>query len=120
MTTVAAADAVIPARTNVLVAGAIGAGNLIFLFGAPALLAAGYGSAAWLSVPFALATIPHWALIHEAVHGHLHPRRGVNDGAGRLLAVLFLAPFDALHLALEHEMSNEPPGMMTRADRMGA
>ena len=33
-------------------------------------------------LPFALATVPHWALIHEAVHGHLHPRRGVNDGAG--------------------------------------
>jgi fatty acid desaturase len=107
MTTVAAADAAIPARTNLLVAGAIGAGNLIFLFGAPALLAAGYGSVAWLGVPFALAAVPHWALIHEAVHGHLHPRRGANDGAGRLLAVLFLAPFDALRFGhLSHHALN--------------
>jgi hypothetical protein len=30
-----------------------------------------------------------------------------------------LAPFEELHLALEHEMSHEPPGMLARADLMG-
>jgi fatty acid desaturase len=106
-TAVAGHEAAIPARTNLLAAAAIGAGDLAFLFGVPALLAAGHGWAPWLALPFALSTIPHWALIHEAVHGHLHPRRGVNHGAGRLLAVLFLAPFDALRFGhLSHHALN--------------
>jgi fatty acid desaturase len=109
MTTTAAAGhgAAIPARANLLVAGAIGGGELLFLFGVPGLLAAGHGWAAWLALPFALATVPHWALIHEAVHGHLHQRAAVNDGAGRLLAILFLAPFDALRFGhLSHHALN--------------
>jgi fatty acid desaturase len=109
MTTTAAAGygPAIPARANLLVAAAIGGGDLLFLFGVPALLAAGHNWAAWLALPFALGTVPHWALIHEAIHGHLHPRAAVNDGAGRLLAILFLAPFDALRFGhLSHHALN--------------
>jgi fatty acid desaturase len=107
MTAVAGYEATIPARTNLLVAGAIGAGNLGFQFGLPTLMAAGHGWAAWLALPLALSTIPHWALIHEAVHGHLHRRATVNDAVGRALSILFLAPFDALRFGhLSHHALN--------------
>lgn len=61
----------------------------------------------WLVPVFVLATIPHWALIHEAVHGHLHRSRRVNEAAGRLLSILFLAPFDGLRFGhLSHHALN--------------
>lgn len=61
----------------------------------------------WLIPVFVLATISHWALIHEAVHGHLHRSRGVNEAVGRLLSILFLAPFDGLRFGhLSHHALN--------------
>jgi fatty acid desaturase len=71
------------------------------LFLLPLLLPA---SASWLLalLPGALLTNAYWALLHEAIHGHLHPRRAVNDALGRTAAVFFGAPFRLLrvgHLA---------------------
>ncbi len=61
----------------------------------------------WLVPVFVLATVPHWALIHEAVHGHLHRSRRVNEAVGRLLSILFLAPFDGLRFGhLSHHALN--------------
>jgi fatty acid desaturase len=66
------------------------------------------GIAPWCLAPaFVLATIPHWALIHEAAHGHLHRCARVNETAGRLLSILFLAPFDGLRFGhLSHHALN--------------
>ncbi len=105
---------VIPARTNLLVATGLAAGSMTVLFLVPWLLDQGHGIVTWSLVPFALAAIPHWALVHEAVHRHLCPNPAGNERLGRLLAILFLAPFDALrfghlsHHALNARASERP------------
>lgn len=92
----------IPSTANrVGVAAVIGVHLLSFVVLPLALLprSAGWGL---LLVLFAVLTVPHWALVHEAVHGHLDPEPGRNHRLGRLLSVLFGAPFLALrfgHLA---------------------
>jgi fatty acid desaturase len=48
-----------------------------------ALLALGYG----------VVMNSAYAMLHEAEHGILHPRRGVNDLVGTVLALFFPAPF---------------------------
>ena len=70
------------------------------------------GSPYWLLLllPFTALTITHWALIHEAVHGHLHPRHGVNEALGRLLGVLFGGSFAVLRFGhLSHHSLNSRP-----------
>ncbi len=42
---------------------------------------------AWLLLPAALLTCSHWALMHEAIHGLLHPHPRLNRLAGRALAI---------------------------------
>lgn len=97
----------IPSGLNTALTGLVAAANLVLFLGVPLLLAAGDEGAVWLILPALLATIMHWALIHEAVHGHLHVRPGINEGAGRLLAVFFLAPFDTLRFGhLSHHALN--------------
>jgi fatty acid desaturase len=78
---------------------------LALLLAVPGL---GEAHVAWAAaVAFVLATVPHWALIHEAVHGHFHRSPAVNDAAGRLLAILFLSPFDGLRFGhLSHHALN--------------
>lgn len=97
----------IPTACNqALVLGVAGA-NLLLLLGVPLLLHHDQIWAAWLAAVFVLVTVPHWALVHEAVHGHLHPSAGANAGLGRLLAILFLAPFDTLKFGhLSHHALN--------------
>ena len=68
----------VPAGLNLLIAGMVGTITLATLFLAPRLLAAGQGWAAWLVIPFAIAAVAHWGLVHEAVHGHLHPSPSIN------------------------------------------
>ncbi|MEV0360781.1 fatty acid desaturase [Nocardia sp. NPDC050697] len=61
----------------------------------------------WALLPLALLTTPFWSLIHEAVHGGLHPRRDRNDRLGRALAMCYGSPFALLkagHL-LHHRYS---------------
>lgn len=58
-------------------------------------------------VPIVLATNTYWSLLHEAIHGMLFAGRRINDAAGRLLGILFAAPFRPLrtgHL-LHHRFS---------------
>ena len=48
-----------------------------------------------------------YAMLHEAEHGILHPRRGINDAAGTLLALFFPAPFHLIRQGhLGHHMRN--------------
>jgi fatty acid desaturase len=103
----AAREAAVPTRLNLAIGAAVGTADLVVLFGAPALLVAGHAWAVWIVLLFPLVTVPQWALVHEAVHGHLHPHPGVNDRLGRVLAVLFLAPFDTLRFGhLSHHALN--------------
>ena len=120
----AVAARAMPGQLNLGYAALVAALALASLLAVPLALAAGYPSAAWLLVPFVLATVPHWALIHECVHGHFHARRGLNEAAGRVLAILFLAPFDGLRFGhLSHHALNarpsERPEFYDPAERSG-
>jgi hypothetical protein len=100
----------IPAGLNLVIAAAVAGANLMRLVGIPLLLAAGHAVAAWLVLPAVLIIVLHWALVHEAVHAHLHPWRRLNDRLGQVLAVLFLAPFDGLRFGhLSHHALNARP-----------
>jgi fatty acid desaturase len=60
-----------------------------------------------LLVPIVLLTVTHWALVHEAIHANLHPRKLVNNLLGRALAILFGAPFRILRFGhLSHHSLN--------------
>jgi len=100
----------IPGRQNIVLALifiAAGAWQFVLL----PLLLLPYNSMWGLTlVPLALLTNTWWALIHEAVHGSLHPDRRINAWLGRLLAIVFGAPFALLrwgHL-LHHAYSRTP------------
>jgi len=88
-------DSAIPVRSNLrLTLGFLAAGLGLLL-----LVPLGLSSAPlWglLLLPFVVATPTFWALIHEAIHGSLHPDHRWNHALGRALAILFGAPFDAL------------------------
>jgi len=65
---------------------------------------------AWTLLPLAFLTNPYWSLIHEAIHEMFHPNRSVNMFFGRLLAILFGAPFRILRLShLVHHKLNRLP-----------
>ncbi|MFL5337932.1 MAG: fatty acid desaturase [Geminicoccaceae bacterium] len=99
---------------NIAYAILVGTLTLVVLFGVPSALPAGNDWGPWLVLAYVLATVPHWAFVHEAVHDHFHERRVVNEAAGRLLSLLFLAPFDGLrfghlsHHALNARASERP------------
>jgi len=100
----------IPVALNLAIAAALAAANLAMLAAVPLWLLP--LSPLWglaLLVPV-LATPTLWALIHEAIHGGLHPDRLWNDRLGRALACLFGAPFQALRLGhLMHHRFNRSP-----------
>lgn len=100
-------------RLNAGLCGLMVAGNLLLYLVMPVWLLP--ASVWWglLLVPLALTANTMWSLIHEAIHGHLFPERRRNDRAGRLLCVLYGAPFRALRVAhlLHHRFSR------TRRDR---
>jgi fatty acid desaturase len=100
-------------RLNAALAGMLIAASLLLLFAVPAWLLPANPWWGLLLAPVALATNTLWSLIHEAIHGHLFARRTLNDAAGRLLCVLYGAPFRALRVAhlLHHRYSR------TRRDR---
>ena len=61
----------------------------------------------WLLVPLVPLTVTHWATIHEAIHGSLHPDRRINDRLGRLLAIGFGSPYQLLRFGhLSHHALN--------------
>jgi fatty acid desaturase len=100
----------VPGHLNPAYAAVVVALGGVVLLGVPMALAHGHQAAAWLIPALVLATVPHWALVHEAVHGHFHHRRAVNEAAGRALAILFLAPFDGLRFGhLSHHALNARP-----------
>lgn len=98
-------------RLNVAIVVALAAANLLLFLALPLALLPVSGHFGWLLVPLALLTTTHWAMVHEAIHSNLHPRRRVNERLGRLLAILFGSPFDLLrfgHLA-HHALNGSEP-----------
>jgi fatty acid desaturase len=99
----------IPTRTNLVLAGLVVVVHIGVLFVLP-----NAGVAPALTVfavcIAALGSPTHWALIHEAIHGLLLPRRAANDRLARLLAILFGVPFRAVRFAhLRHHRYNRTP-----------
>ena len=83
-------------RFNLALAAALALVNLHKLFVLPLWLLPQSPAWALTLLPLGLLDLTLWALIHEAVHGLLHPSRRVNELAGRALACLFGAPFELL------------------------
>lgn len=100
----------IPSTLNVGLALLMAGLAFMLLFGIPLALTQGYTWAYWLVIPCIFAIIPHWALIHEAIHSNFHAQPSLNTIGGRVLGVLFLSPFHVLgfgHLS-HHKLNAEP------------
>jgi fatty acid desaturase len=100
----------IPVRINASLAASIVALHAAALVLLPAVPHVPEAALA-ISVAFAaLGTPTHWALIHEAIHGVLLPRRAANERLARVLAILFGVPFRAVRFAhLRHHRYNRTP-----------
>ncbi|MAO55414.1 MAG: fatty acid desaturase [Rhodospirillaceae bacterium] len=99
--------AVPPWRLNLVLAVAMAALNLVQLAALPLWLLPLDMRWGLLLIPIALTTPLLWSVLHEAIHGILHPLDAVNDGIGRGLAVLFGSPFRILRLGhLMHHRFN--------------
>jgi len=61
-------------------------------------------------IPVAALNNPFWSLIHETIHDLFHPAQRVNASFGRLLSILFGAPFRVLRLShlLHHKLNRTP------------
>jgi fatty acid desaturase len=81
----------IPARLNLAIAAAQLAAMLAILWAAGR--ATGWWTVAALALGYAIVMNSTYAMLHEAEHGILHPRRAVNDAVGTVLALFFPAPF---------------------------
>jgi fatty acid desaturase len=103
-------SAAVPVAGNLALAALVLGANLSCGLAVPLLLLP--ASDLWLLAlaPLVLLTVPHWALVHEAVHGHLHPVRAANEALGRTLAAAFGAPFAVLRFGhLSHHALNSNP-----------
>lgn len=97
----------IPLHLNLLLSVALVALHLLTLFALPLLLLPLHPAWLLLLVLPALLSPTLWSLIHESIHGLLHPRRALNDAFGRLLAICFGAPLRPLRFAhLRHHRFN--------------
>jgi fatty acid desaturase len=97
----------IPVRTNVsLSLAALGLHGLVLIALPLWLLPLGPAWLWLLALPALLSPLL-WSLIHEAIHGLLHPRPRVNAALGRCLAIVFGAPLRPLRFAhLRHHRYN--------------
>lgn len=88
----------IPGRLNLVLLCALVAVNALLLWAASH---AGFAMAVVCAVAFSYAANTMFALLHEAVHGLLHPDRRVNLWGGRVAAAFFPTSFSiqrAYHL----------------------
>lgn len=84
-------DLRIPARLNLCIAAAQLGAMLALLWAAGQV--AQWWAVALLSLGYGIVMNSAYAMLHEAEHGILHPRRGLNDFVGTVLALFFPAPF---------------------------
>src|SRR4051812_29726442 len=95
----------IPAGLNLWLA----AGQLAAMLGL--LWAAGQVTSWWsvaaLAGGYGVVMNSAYAMLHEAEHGILHPRRALNDAVGTVLALFFPAPFHLIRQGhLGHHIRN--------------
>ncbi|MGC1547007.1 MAG: fatty acid desaturase [Rhodanobacter sp.] len=97
-------------RTNFVLLGLVVTAVLMQLIAWPFLLRQWGASALWIAVPLVVLTPTHWGLIHESIHGQLSPQRRRNEWLGRILAIAFMLPFDAVRFGhlMHHRFTREP------------
>lgn len=100
----------IDSRANLALLALVTLAMVLQLFAWPFLLRHWGAQALWLAVPLVVLAPTHWGLIHEAIHGQLLPRRRLNESVGRVLAITFLLPFDAVRFGhlMHHRFTREP------------
>jgi fatty acid desaturase len=97
----------IPETRNRLYAAAAVLLQLAVAAAAPFAWKAGLLPFAALLIIHVYGTVLGWLLIHEAIHGKLASNRALNDGSGRLLAILFGCPFHILKVGhMTHHKHN--------------
>jgi fatty acid desaturase len=95
---------------NLGVAGLLIAANLVLFLVLPAFLLPLGPLWLLLILPVLLVTVTHWAIIHEAIHGSLLPRRAANDLLARCLCILYGSPFHVVRFGhLSHHTLNGRP-----------
>ena len=99
-----------PSALNVVLGCVYTALNLYQFYLLPIFLLPRGGSWGWSLVLLVLLTNPFWSLIHEAIHDLFHPRRMINGFFGRLLAIVFGAPFRIVRMShlLHHKLNRLP------------
>jgi fatty acid desaturase len=103
-------NAGIPGKLNLSLALLYAVLHLYQFFFLPARLLPSDARWAWTLLPLALLNNPHWSLLHEAIHDMFHDVPRVNALFGRLLSVMFGAPFRILRLShlLHHKLNRMP------------
>ena len=81
----------IPTRLNLGIA-AVQLGVMLGIFRAAAAVTS-WWAVLLLALGYGVVMNSAYAMLHEAEHGILHPRRSVNDFVGTMLALFFPAPF---------------------------
>ncbi|PQV54701.1 fatty acid desaturase [Paraburkholderia sp. BL21I4N1] len=97
-------------RANLTLLALVGAAMVLQFVAWPFLLRHWGMAALGLAVPLVVLAPTHWGLIHEAIHGQLLPQRRRNEALGRLLAIAYLLPFDAVRFGhlMHHRFTREP------------
>lgn len=95
------------ATRNLLIAAALAGVQVFQLVVLPFALRPADASWGWLILPCAACTLSLWAVIHECIHGHLSRDQRLNHRVGRLLSILFGAPYRPMRLAhlLHHKFN---------------
>lgn len=97
----------IPEARNRRLAAAVIALQAAVVLLSPMAWRAGWPAFIPLLMVHAYGTVLGWLLIHEAIHLKLRARRAGNDALGRLLSVLFGAPFHLLKVGhMTHHRHN--------------
>ncbi|MFA5592249.1 MAG: fatty acid desaturase [Micavibrio sp.] len=98
----------IPTTLNMALAAAISLTLLLQLFFLPFLT-----DNIWIMLAVVIILIPlntpYWSLIHEAIHGNLHPNRKANQTIARAMAILFGAGYPVLRFGhlMHHQYNRE-------------
>lgn len=97
-------------RANVALLALVAAAVLVQLVAWPWLLRQWGVPALWIALPLVMLAPTHWGLIHESIHGHLLPGRRLSEWSGRVLAIAFVLPFDAVRFGhlMHHRFTREP------------
>jgi fatty acid desaturase len=96
-------------RANLALLAVVATVLLVQLIAWPFLLRHWGASALWVALPLVVLTPMHWGLIHESIHGHLFPQRRLNEWVGRVLAIAFMLPYDAVRFGhlMHHRFTRE-------------